>query len=506
VKSLHPFRKVERASLPAYLTDVADAMEILARLHRARNRRPIADTISDLLETTRAHAGLANWPSGEQVLANVLRLLDLARRFEAPGATSFRSFVGRLDDDAARGEANEAPVVEEGTEGVRVMTVHRAKGLEFPVVVLAEPTAPPTFENPSRHVVAERGLWLEPLAGMVPIELALAREEAKARDAEEAVRLAYVAATRARDLLVVPVVGDDETPGWVDVLHPAIYPDPAAKRRPRPAPACPKFGDDSVLERPSQVYRGASASVAPGLHAPRVGTHGVVWWDPKVLRLDAQHDVGLRQQKILEADGAGVADEGARRHAAWQAARAATLARGGVPSRVVRTATELAADPARAAEVDVEETTAVRTKRPHGKRFGTLVHAVLAAIDLVGDDDAVRAVAELQGRLVGATEEEVEAAAKSAIAAQAHPILARARESSDVRRESPVVLRLADGVLAEGVVDLAFLEEAAWTVVDFKTDVELGERRAEYAAQVAIYAHAIAAATGLPAKGVLLCV
>ena len=64
--------------------------------------RPIADTIAQLLEATRAHAGIAIWPTGEQALANVLRVVDLARRFEAGGASSFRAFVERLRDEAER--------------------------------------------------------------------------------------------------------------------------------------------------------------------------------------------------------------------------------------------------------------------------------------------------------------------------------------------------------------------------------------------------------------------
>ena len=51
-----------------------------------------------LLEATRAHAGVAIWPSGEQALANVLRLVDMARRFEASGATSFRAFIEWLEE------------------------------------------------------------------------------------------------------------------------------------------------------------------------------------------------------------------------------------------------------------------------------------------------------------------------------------------------------------------------------------------------------------------------
>ena len=75
--------------------------------------------------------GIALWPTGEQALANMQRMIDMARQFER-GASSFRAFVDKLEIDAERGEADEAPIVEEGTEGVRLMTVHKAKGLRVP--------------------------------------------------------------------------------------------------------------------------------------------------------------------------------------------------------------------------------------------------------------------------------------------------------------------------------------------------------------------------------------
>ena len=180
----------------------------LGRLHVGRNRRPIAQTILMLLDAVRAHAGIAMWPTGEQALANCLRMVDLARRFEQRGASSFRAFVERMEADAETGQAEDAPIVEQGTEGVRMMTVHRAKGLEFPVVILADPTCPAARDNPSRHVDPARRLWLEPLCGCAPVELLEASQEELLRDQAEAVRLAYVAATRARDLLVVPACGD----------------------------------------------------------------------------------------------------------------------------------------------------------------------------------------------------------------------------------------------------------------------------------------------------------
>ena len=86
--------------------------------------------------------------------------------------------------------------------------------------------------------------------------------------------------------------------------------------------------------------------------------------------------------------------------------------------------------------------------------------------------------------------------------------MARARAASArgvCRREAPVTLLMPDGWLVEGVVDLAFEEGGRWIVVDYKTDWELaGADEARYRRQVALYASAIAQATGLPAEGILV--
>ena len=521
-RRLNPLRPPAENELSELTREVADSLAVLGRLHRGRNRRPIADTLAQLLEATRAHAGVAIWPTGEQALGNLLRVLDLARRFEAAGATSFRSFVSRLDEEAERGGAAEAPVVEEGTDGVRIMTVHKAKGLEFPVVILVDPTAPASQRQPSRYVDAERKLWAMPLAGCAPVELLEKREDVMRHDAAEAVRLAYVAATRARELLVVPVVGDampqeEGESDWLDVLHPVLYPAPSERRNSREAPGCPPFGEDSVYERPENVHQGAEASVRPGLHTPAVGTHSIVFWDPATLELDKQDEVGLRQQRILAADeGESVANEGERLHAEWQTRRASLLQRGTQPTFRIATATEaklgavaMIGD-ANLGDVRVDATDAPRIGRPHGKRFGILVHAVLSTIDLGAGVKRIENQARAQGRLVGATSDEMAAAAASVVAALRHPLLVRAKGASACRRESPISTRSSDGTLIEGVLDLAFREIDAgapiWTVVDFKTDVEIVGRRDDYRRQVRLYADAVAAATGEKARGVLLSV
>lgn len=496
------------------MRDVAVALSVLATLHVGRNRRPIADTIASLLSTTRAHAGLAVWPAGEQALANVIRVLDLARRFESGGATSFRAFVDRLATDAVRGKHPDAPVVEAGTDGVRIMTVHAAKGLEFPVVILCDPTAPLGSERPSRYIDADHRVWLEPLAGCVPVELREHAEEITRRDREEIERLAYVAATRARDLLVVPVVGDEERSSWLEALAPVVHPEVSERRIPKLASGCPLFGNDSVVTRPNELAPLASDCVAPGQHTPRVGTHAVIWWDPHVLDLDRAMAGGLRQRQILQADASGeTAAESERAHAEWQERRSRALANGAAPTLVVRSATEAAKTPsAGGAFVAIEDTGINRTGRPSGKRFGSLVHAVLAAVDLASDPAAIRGVAMNQARLLGASSSEIDAAILAVVAALKHPLLVRAADAEargKLRREVPIVLR-AGSALVEGIVDLAFTDpdgnSASWTVIDFKTDAEFDRSRAVYEAQVRLYAAAIATATGASTDPVLLIV
>ena len=508
-RSLNPFREVPDDA-PASLREVGDALAVLRNLHRGRNRRPIADTIGQLLGATRAHAGLAVWPTGEQALANVTRLMDLARRAERTRLTSFRAFVEWLAEQAEHGEAGDAPIVEEGTEGVRMMTVHGAKGLEFPVVILADLTRKETPGEPQRWVDPDRGLCVLRLAGCTPPELHEHAAEEMKREEEEATRVLYVAATRARDLLVVPALGDGRYDGWLQALTPVIYPSPARVHAPetRQPPGCPAFGGETTTRRPDNVARPPDA-VVPGLHRPDVGRHRVVWWDPSTLSLDVQESVGLAQQQILAADERGArADEGVRAHAAWREERDRVRGEGATPTIRVVTATERAAvTTAPEAEVALESASPA-PDRPHGRRFGTLLHAVLATVNLDAKRAGVEDAAGLQGRLLGATADEIAAAVEAAGRALAHPLMRRAAEAARdgrCRRETPVLLRLDDGVIVEGVVDAAFLEDGAgWTVVDFKTDVEIAGRLEEYRRQVGLYARAIAQATGARARGVLL--
>jgi ATP-dependent exoDNAse (exonuclease V) beta subunit len=525
--TLHTFKKTP-SGLPESLAEVVDAISILRDLHRQRNRLPIAASIQTLLTLTRAHAGFANWSTGEQALANIMRLTDMARRAERNGLISFRAFVDWLDEQAESGEVGDAPIMEEGVDGVRIMTVHKAKGLEFPIVFLVDITAKDTRE-PSKWVDQTSGLSAMRLAGCTPIEVQEHAADEARIEQEEAARVLYVAATRARDLLVVSAVGDRPYEGWLAALNSVLYPTEATSFNPpsKQPQGCPIFSDDTVLDRPQNAFR-PKGSVSPGLHRPQVGDHRVVWWDPSILQpATSQPSSRSRLTEYLKADDEGVrSEEGIRDHAKWQSKRASVREFASKPEWTISTATsfasamlmsKIALDTERAGTVTAPalpqvtvETVDINFSRPHGKRFGILVHAVLSVVPLNADRQGVENVANVQGRVFSATSEEVAGAAETVHRALSHPLMLRAAAATSrrlCRREVPVALKLADGVLVEGVVDLAFRDEGeggSWIVIDYKTDFEIEGKLDEYRRQVGLYALAVSEATRQEVRPVLL--
>jgi len=189
-----------------------------------------------------------------------------------------------------------------------------------------------------------------------------------------------------------------------------------------------------------------------------------------------------------------------------------------VPSLRLATVREWTADPFRVILLDVDPQSvsivevvpqrSTANDRAGGAAFGVVVHAILAQVPFEAARQALDDIAGREARTLGLSEAEAAAAADAAERILAHEILGRARAAAArgvCRRESPVIYTLDDGTLIEGFVDLAFEEAGKWTVVDFKTDRQIGEDGIErYRRQVAFYASAIQKATGQPTRGVLL--
>ena len=504
----HPFRIPD--GIATNLRPIVEALLLLQGLHRSRNRVPAATTIASLLDSTRAHVGFALEHGGEQVLANVAHVAEIARRYETDGGISFRGFIDELREQAESGEAGEAPILEEGSDGVRLMTVHKAKGLEFPIVILADMTARLCASVASRHIDSERRVCALRLGGWVPFDLLQHENEELSRDEAEGMRVAYVAATRARDLLVMPAVGDEVREGWIQPLNTAIYPPKEMRRQQVQVPGCVEFkSKDSVLVRPGGTAPGTS-TVSPGLHVlrgepPGGAEYSVVWWDPRVLTLGPEAPLGIRRPELIVKDVAPeIVEAGLDAYKSWRERRRRALATGSHSSVEMRTVTEAArttgdaAPDPKLAPVEIIELPRA-ANRPSGRRFGALVHAVLASIPLDGDLNGVQHLAAIHGRILGAPVEEIDAAAEAVRVALAHPIFEHARRAAQqgqCRREVPIAWRDNNNLLVEGVIDLAFEQVEGWTVVDFKTDEEFRGNEATYRRQVAMYASAIQAANG----------
>ncbi len=483
-------QKGSEAAVSPVEREILDALGFLDRLHRNRNHQPISRTMDELLAKNRAEVGFAFWKSSDQVLANLRRLVETARAFESGGRASFRAFVRRLAEEAEQPDFGAPLALDEEVGGVRLMTIHGVKGLEFPVVILCDSSFA-RKPRVTRAVRPEQRLYACDLgAGLKPWDLIEETAEEEAQDLLELDRLLYVAVTRARDLLAAP-----STTG--------------------------KFPRDSYLEPVARGLQPFLPETDSEKVKPEYRPGDVRMWDL------------LRQ----EASGTA-AGEGRRLAAEFIEERKRALDSGKTPRRRVARAGAFGRSglPVRSVAVHAVSREA---HRPGGEEFGILVHRVLETVPLdAGDDDvlrtAERAVGELDlPEMLGAP------AGRAAVAALRHPVLQAARAAAVCHRELPLLhvekeaalvaekepgfetgsaldaeaddngeAAAGEGpVLVDGVADLVFQERAGgpWTVVDFKTgDPEAEVTGDAYRVQVTLYARAIERATGQEAEPVLL--
>ncbi len=205
---------------------------------RAAPAHPLAELLLRVIAYTDYERHVLSLEWGERRLANIHKLLRLARRFEAADGRDLRGFLDHVAHREVFSEGSE-PHAPTGSEpdAVRLMTIHAAKGLEFPVVCLADLGRAPAGTLPDLLVDGERlGLRLASLDGSPPVGCLryeeLCEERRRAEAAEEE-RIVYVALTRARERLLLSGSCDFER--WsgaapITWLAPALVPEPAGAR------------------------------------------------------------------------------------------------------------------------------------------------------------------------------------------------------------------------------------------------------------------------------------
>ncbi|MGI8796250.1 MAG: UvrD-helicase domain-containing protein [Acidimicrobiia bacterium] len=436
---------------------VVSGMTALGALHEQRWWETVSETVERIVRERRLFELSLAYRRPRDHWRRIRFFVDMARAFVDGGGTSVRSFVDWIEDQIEReARAVEVVVPEADDDAVRILTVHGAKGLEFPIVVLTglnvgyQHRPGPVLWRDSHPEVR-----LGPNSGFETAGWAEVHERDGRADRAEKVRLLYVAATRARDHLVVS-------------MH----------RRERDACAA------AWLAEHAGGLGLARAMTAPG-------------------------PTGEWQEAGREEEAVGVphsdGDDVLAARARWRSERAERLAAGARAATVAATALAAhvagdgALDPDLAKEPVEDEVPAWRRGRA-GTSVGRAVHATLQSIALdTGDglDDTARAQAWAEE--VPAHEAEVRDLVRSVLDA---PIVRAAVDGGRFWREVPVAVNI-DGVTLEGFVDLLVETPEGLVVVDYKTDRapgddELDALMAKYRVQGAAYALALERVLGQP--------
>ncbi|HEY2663936.1 MAG TPA: UvrD-helicase domain-containing protein [Candidatus Binataceae bacterium] len=203
------------------------ALSTLRELRDLRGRVSLVEVLERVLDLTNFEVVLAGQTAGRQMVANLRKLIEIAREFDRRGYFGFRDFVRHLGSLVTTEPLEpQAQILGEAENVVRLMTIHQAKGLEFPVVFLPDiGRQTPNAEN-DYLISDQRGLLLRDTVGSGQLEIPnhlLAEEIArrKRRGQAEAARLLYVAITRARDWLVVSDLA--EKGGWAKQLRKIVH-------------------------------------------------------------------------------------------------------------------------------------------------------------------------------------------------------------------------------------------------------------------------------------------
>jgi len=183
------------------------ARDLLDNALSLRNRVGLADLLRFIVERSEYRPVIASSFDGAARLANLEKLFTLAERFEKSGAYLIRDFVRFVSDFEESGGRESEGQLYESANVVRLMTIHQSKGLEFRVVIIPELHRLPETQREWYVLDRHRGLSVQVpdgrggrVKGATFVEL---RRRAKLRENFESMRLLYVAATRARDLLLL---------------------------------------------------------------------------------------------------------------------------------------------------------------------------------------------------------------------------------------------------------------------------------------------------------------
>ena len=496
---------------------VAEGIAHLSELHRAKRWTSPPALIERLVRERGAFETAVAGERPRDVWRRLRFVIDQARAWADAGGTNLRDYLAwaRLQG-AENARVTETILPETDDDSVRILTVHAAKGLEFPIVVLSgmttkliAPARGPSvaFDASGEPVVRLRGgVESENYEAWQPID--------EQMDAHERLRLLYVACTRARDHLVVSLHrrapnakgGRENSAAW------ALADAGAAEAGAVDGAALLDVTGEAVLPAAAgALHNGVDGGPAPETSAPPTGAgvlHNGVDGGPAPETSAPPAAAGVLHNGVdggpaPETSGAVSRAAVPDRHA-WELERRRALAAASVPIAV--SATDLAGDHGWFGTVeagldkdrdDFEPPT--WNKGRYGTAVGRAVHGVLQDVDLAsGSGLEALAARQCAAEGVSGRTRAVTDLARAALDTG----VAREAAASEHWRELFVAAPFGDRLL-EGYIDLAYRSPEGLVVVDWKTDDVAGDgsvevKLARYRLQGAAYAAALEMVTGEP--------
>ena len=439
--------------------------ERLAELHQLAPLRPVPDAIDLIFERLPVLELAAASLHGEQAVANLRKTRDMAETLADRPHLTLTGFVDLMMTRVSeQPDEAESALAEESLDAVRVLTIHKAKGLEFPVVILPglHQGSKNLRKGPSIHHDWSSRCYSLQMGGRSNLGAVLVDMKMAAREEAEQRRLLYVGMTRARDLLVLSG-GQTTRPGHdtvLSLLGEAISNETAPSTD---GQICIGTSRLTRVVTPATLTSRRRRKEPLSTMAPRLAL------GPILIR---------RHERQVE----------------WEKRR--TTPRRLTPSSLAGSRPEA-----------VFPRPVTEGKAELARLVGVCAHAVLeqwdftrprSEISTIIEQTIRRHVAQDQPQLIADVMEDLAVLFERFLSSEPYKALQRA---TVLGREVPFVMPLGEGQIMEGVVDLIYrLDDRIW-IADYKTDdVAAGDvqtRADRYRSQAESYARAVASSLGL---------
>ncbi|MCC6966135.1 MAG: UvrD-helicase domain-containing protein [Nitrospira sp.] len=447
---------------------------VLARLHEEAPRCPLPQVMDLVFQQLPLLELAAASIHREQAVANLQKIRQLAADLADRPALTLNGFVElMLERLREQPDEAESALSEDTLDAVRVLTIHKAKGLEFPLVILAGLH----HGDGAGRAAARPQIWHDWSTGIQGLDFGgrctagavLVAEKARIREQAERRRLFYVGMTRARESLVLSGALPKRR------VHGALL---------------------DLLEQAAGTDLNGNGQ--GDLSVGGVGLrHTILRGNDRLPSRVRPEPTVLEERAVDQA----LCDRWAQRHRVWEEHRREALIVS--PSEFVQKAAAMASSA-------VSPSRQGRSGQS-GKAIGTIVHRVLQYWDFTADAD--RQVAAISERSLALDEpgeatsqsivDEVQALLRTFIQS---PAYARLRQATVIGREMPFFIPWQDGrQILEGAIDLLYRVDGRLWIADYKTDMipldQVAARADLYREQARLYREAVTQSLGEPVAG-----